>query len=240
MLFTLTLSLEVSIQFHYASVLSINVGAVLNTPARDANQRNRKRENSRQQILDAATRVFAREGFEAASMAGIAEQAGVKKALVQYHFETKENLWKEAVRRLWAQRDTTLPDIVELDSLEQGQDALRSVLRAIVEFTRQHPEWLALMFRESHNPGPRLTWLIDHYLSEDIRRGCSFVEHAQDVGLLPRTSPLQLLHLISGALSYNLLVAPMTRQATGVDLGSQESIAEQVEILLRLLENARG
>lgn len=208
----------------------------MTTAANGANQRALKRELTRQQILDAATCIFAREGFDAASMADIAEQANLKKALVQYHFETKENLWKESVKRLWAQRDATLPAFVTVDSPEEGQAALRNVLRAIVETTRVHPQWLALMFRESHRPGPRLTWLIENYLSQDIQRGCAFVEQAQGAGLLPKVSPLQLLHLISGALSYNLLVAPMTRQATGVDLSSRESIEEQVEILLRLLE----
>jgi len=29
---------------------------------------------------------------------------------------------------------------------------------------RSHPEWIALMFRKSASPGPRLTWLIDNYL----------------------------------------------------------------------------
>ena len=51
---------------------------------------------------------------------------------------------------------------------------------------------------------------------------------------LPR-SPLHLLHLISGALTYNLLVAPQTQLVTGTDLGSEESIAQQVSLLQTLL-----
>ena len=41
--------------------------------------------------------------------------------------------------------------------------------------------------------------------------------------------------MLSGALSYNLLVAPMTQRATGVDLGSDAQVHEQVDLLMRLL-----
>ena len=59
-------------------------------------------------------------------------------------------------------------------------------------------------------------------------------------GLLPDVSPLQLLHLISAALSYKLLVAPMTAQAVGVDLTTAEAMDEQVDILTDLLHPAHG
>jgi hypothetical protein len=48
-------------------------------------------------------------------------------------------------------------------------------------------------------------------------------------------SPLYLLHLISGALTYNLLVAPLTQRVTNIDLASPESIARQVTLLQTLL-----
>jgi TetR/AcrR family transcriptional regulator len=196
-----------------------------------------KRDSTRQQILESAARGFARAGFEASSMADIAGQAGLKKALVQYHFETKEKLWKEAVRHLWEERDAVLPFLLADGARKLGKDSLRDILKAIVEITRQQPAWIALILRESSTPGPRLDWLIDNYLRDDINRGVEFIRAAQQLKLLPQVSPLQLLHLISGALSYNLLVAPMTEQATGINLASEESIDEQVDILLQLLSN---
>jgi len=200
--------------------------------------RQEQKKQTREQILDAAARVFARAGFEAASLADIAGEAGVKKALVQYHFETKDNLWREAVAQLWARRDQTLPRYLESDAETVGEGAVRGIFSALLQFNKHHPEWLALVFRESATPGPRLSWLIEHHLRDDIARGTQFIEWAQRAGVLPRVSSLQLLHLVSGALSYNLMVAPMTRQATGVDLASEASMDEQVDILMGLLKSA--
>lgn len=199
-----------------------------------SNLRTQRRESSRQLILGAAISEFASEGFEAASLARIATRAGVKKALVQYHFATKDNLWKQAVHSLWAQRNTLIPTTTEPRVITQSVQ-VRAIFEAIVEFSRLHPAWVAFILRESSQPGPRLSWLIDQYLQDDIKQGCQFIEQAQAAGLLPRVSALQLLHLISGALSYNLLVAPMTQQATGTDLSSKASIDEQVDILMQLL-----
>ena len=55
--------------------------------------RQQQKEQTREQILEAAIDTFARLGFDGASLADIAAAAGVKKALVQYHFTTKDQLW---------------------------------------------------------------------------------------------------------------------------------------------------
>jgi len=205
-------------------------------PSRELNLRQQQRDSTREQILIAATTVFASQGFEAASMAEIAALAGHKKALLQYHFATKHNLWRHTVAHLWALRDRVLPRYLDDDSAGGAEASFRKVLRAVLSFNHHHPEWVALVFRESAQPGERLTWLIDHYLGQDISQGTEFIQRAQQDGLLPSVSPLQLLHLISGALCYTQLVAPMTLQATGTDLASNAAMDEQVDILLRLLQ----
>ena len=210
------------------------------TAATRNNQRQKQRAHTRAQIVRAAARVFAVRGFEAASMAEIAERAQLKKALIQYHFETKENLWRAAVAQLWQQRDRLMPRYLGQGGAGNSEQELRAIFTAMVRFSHHHPEWMALVFREASNPGPRLDWLIDTYLRSDLNRGTDFIARAQRDSLLPEGSPLQLLHLVSGALSYNLLLAPMTKRATGVNLASEKSIGEQVELLLQLLRPATG
>ena len=60
----------------------------------------------RKRLLDAATGVFAEQGFAGASMAAIGAAAGVSKGGVYFHFRHKEELfftvldhWREALRR---------------------------------------------------------------------------------------------------------------------------------------------
>jgi len=207
----------------------------MSTTQAETTVRQRQREQSRSQILVAAVTVFARSGFEASSLAEIAREAGVKKALVQYHFSTKEQLWKDAASRLWNERNNRLAEVLTDTCDDDLTNRMRQGFTALVEFTREKPQWLWFMFHEAAVNGPRLQWLIDTFLRDDYRLGEAFVEQFQQHGAMREGPPLHLLHLISGALTYNLLVAPQTYQVTGVDLASEDSIAEQVNLLQSLL-----
>ena len=56
--------------------------------------------NSTQEvILDAAEEVFASHGYEGATMRAIAKKADVNRALLHYHFQTKDNLYETVVKR---------------------------------------------------------------------------------------------------------------------------------------------
>jgi len=73
----------------------------------------------RTRIAEALVRVAARDGLHAVTMRGVATEAGVSLRLVQYYFETKEQLLLGALRQLeqlsrgrWAARLAELPDPV--------------------------------------------------------------------------------------------------------------------------------
>jgi AcrR family transcriptional regulator len=70
------------------------------SPTRGKNPRGAR---SIQRILDAAARIFGREGFQAASMSAVARAAGVSKGLLHYHFDSKEHLLIEAQRATFRQ-----------------------------------------------------------------------------------------------------------------------------------------
>lgn len=202
------------------------------------NARALKKQHTRRRILGAAIREFAELGFDAASMGVIARRAGLKKALVQYHFETKINLWKEAVDTLWLQleelNDTLPPQPVD-GTAEQEKAYIREVFRQVIRFARDHPAWVGVMFREASTPGARLDWLIEKHLRRNFEDGIALVEMAQRHGVLPEGSPLHLIHIISGALTYLLLVAPLTERITGVDLKTDDSLDTTVDLLITML-----
>lgn len=54
--------------------------------------RSERRARTRAQLLEAAARVYARRGFDAATLDDIAEEAGFTKGAVYDHFGSKENL----------------------------------------------------------------------------------------------------------------------------------------------------
>lgn len=208
------------------------------TQPADTNTRQRQKADTQNKILQSAIAEFARAGFEAASLAAIGASAGVKKALVQYHFPSKELLWQAAATRLLTGRNERLAHFMQESSGSAAPESLRPAFTAVVEYTRENPEWLWFMFHEAAIDSERRSWLIEHFLRTDYLLGEDFICQCQAAGLMRSGPPLHILHLISGALTYNLLVAPITLAATGTDLASRESIDQQVDLLLRMLEPA--
>ena len=200
--------------------------------------RRRQKAATRDRILRAAAEVFADLGFDAASMGIIARRAEVKKSLVQYHFDTKEKLWRTAVEAIWKERRRELPQYLEALPQLEGPERLRHLFKQIMHFAKDHPAWLGIMFREATTPGPRLDWLVDNFIRGDYERALGFAEGAQARGLLPEGPPLELMHILTGALTYALKIAPITQRAIGVDSQAEDYLDAHVDALIALLEGA--
>jgi len=73
----------------------------------------RRRQHTRELLLDAAEEVFARRGFEGASLDEIAETAGYTRGAIYKHFADKEELLHAACARL---NDTVIADFNAIPS----------------------------------------------------------------------------------------------------------------------------
>jgi AcrR family transcriptional regulator len=87
---------------------------------------NRRGARSVQRILDAAARLFGREGFQGASMTAVARAAGVSKGLLHYHFRSKEHLLIEATRATFQQLHLRFDE-----RFERGESGLSTALDAL-------------------------------------------------------------------------------------------------------------
>ncbi|MDX1640147.1 MAG: TetR/AcrR family transcriptional regulator [Balneolaceae bacterium] len=59
---------------------------------RTAKQNQEIREQTRQQIVDAAFELFANEGYAKTSISAVAKKAGISKGLIYHYFESKESI----------------------------------------------------------------------------------------------------------------------------------------------------
>jgi AcrR family transcriptional regulator len=102
--------------------------------------------DKRRQILDAAIRVFARQGFHATRVADIADEAGVAYGLVYHYFKSKEEVLNELFSERWS---LLLTAIDEADRSEASPRAkLETVAGFIVESYRHNPELMKVIIVE--------------------------------------------------------------------------------------------
>ncbi|MDH3616212.1 MAG: TetR family transcriptional regulator C-terminal domain-containing protein [Gammaproteobacteria bacterium] len=63
-------------------------------------KRTARREQRRQQLIDATMKCIARKGMGSTTLADVAGEAGLSQGIVNLHFESKDNLLKETLRYL--------------------------------------------------------------------------------------------------------------------------------------------
>ncbi len=94
-------------------------------------------------ILEAACRVIVREGSHGLRMAGVAEEAGVSKALVHYYFSTRQELLHRAFAFSVKRWHTAVT--AELVGATTGREKVERILLAGVEpalpFSEQKVLW---------------------------------------------------------------------------------------------------
>jgi len=97
------------------------------------------RAERREQILDAATRAFARTGFSSTSLEDIAAEAGVSHVILYRHFDSKSDLYRAVLERAC----TRLAENVGLDNFDEGSIAL------LVHAAADDPDGFRLLFRHA-------------------------------------------------------------------------------------------
>ncbi len=102
--------------------------------------------DKRRQILDAAVRVFARQGFHATRVSDIADEAGVAYGLVYHYFRSKDEVLNELFVERWS---LLLAAIEEADRAGGShRERLAAVAGFIVESYRHDPELMKVIIVE--------------------------------------------------------------------------------------------
>jgi AcrR family transcriptional regulator len=104
---------------------------------------NRRGVRSRERVLEAAERVMASDGFDAATLARVVEESGVPLSSVYHYFGSKDGVLLAVMER-GAER--FFADVVELDErLGTATEHLRAVVSNTVQALERHPSFLRLL-----------------------------------------------------------------------------------------------
>jgi AcrR family transcriptional regulator len=104
----------------------------------------------REQILGAALDVFAAGGYHETTLEAVASRAGVSKALIYEHFDSKRALHLALLRRY--EHDLLGRVAVATAAAEPGEERLRAGVEAFLEFVDEHREAWRMIFRTVEDP----------------------------------------------------------------------------------------
>ena len=101
--------------------------------------RRMRRAERREQILDAATRAFARAGFAATSLDDVAAEAGITRVILYRHFESKADMYRAVLDRACARLAE------QVGTGDYDQDSIPALVRAAAA----DPDGFRLLFRHA-------------------------------------------------------------------------------------------
>ena len=112
--------------------------------------RERAAQATRDGILRAAIKVFARHGYDGGRIEQISKAAGSYDRMIYYYFGSKEGLFTEVLEEIY-RRFNDAEAKLEID-LERPLAALEKVVRFVCSYYRDHPEFVTLLNTENlHN-----------------------------------------------------------------------------------------
>jgi AcrR family transcriptional regulator len=120
---------------------------------------------TRAKLLAAAGEIFAEKGFRDATVAEICLKAGTNVAAVNYHFGSKETLYREAWRHAFAQSVAAHPPDRGVAADAPPEERLRGQVAALLDrITDENNREFRIIQREFTNP----TGLLAEVMREEI------------------------------------------------------------------------
>ena len=108
-------------------------------------------EANRARILGAATAEFASRGFKGASMDAIAARTDTTRALINYYFGGKEQLYVAVLERVYAEIRVAETEL-DLDHLPPV-DAIRCIVEFTYNYYVEHENFVRLVVAENQDKG---------------------------------------------------------------------------------------
>ena len=173
--------------------------------------------DKRRQILDAAVRVFARQGFHSTRVADIADEAGVAYGLVYHYFKSKDEVLNELFSERWS---LLLTAIEEADRSEATPRAkLEAVAGFIVDSYRHDPELMKVIIVEVTRAAKSFGAAHRDTISDAYRQIQGIVEKAQASGEFRATVTAQFAAMAFYGAIEQVLTGWIFGLLVGDDLG---------------------
>ena len=140
----------------------------------------RSQQRRRDDILQAALKIFDQKGFEAVKMADVAEEAEVAKGTLYLYFETKSALLEGVVETAII---PTLQKIGEMAQSHSGSSRDLLVRQMQIAAARMASPEMKMLLRLMISGGPSHSGIVDFYYNSVVQTGLTHFKVTLDQGV---------------------------------------------------------
>ena len=211
-------------------------GLVTDVSPRPAGRRARaSSEGTRERIVQAAIELFAERSFEGASTRELAARARVAQPLLQYHFQSKDDLWRAAVDRIFDQLTRAMSErLASIDDPTSTAFA-KVMIREFITFSSRNPQLHRIITQECKTDGPRMDYVVDTHVRPIYEQAVRMFDRLVLAGDVPPIPSAHLYYILTGAGPTLFVLGPECRRLTGLDPTDDDVIEAHVDAVCRLL-----
>lgn len=194
---------------------------------------------TRDSLLRAATKIFARHGLNGGSVEQISKAAKSYDRMIYYYFGNKEGLYLAVLEEVY-RRFNEAESKLDLDP-EQPIESMRAVVRFVLGYYRSNPEFITLLNTENLHRGKHIRKLGDarEHSSPAIGIIARLLSSGAAKGIFRSDLSARDLYLMIAGLGYFYQSNRFTLSAfLGENLESPEAIAHWealvIEAVLRM------
>ena len=209
-----------------ATPTKIRTASLRAASARKTGVREQAAQTTRDNILKAATKVFARYGYEGGSVEKISKAAKSFDRMIYYYFGSKEGLFIEVLEETY-RRMNDAESKLDLDTAKPVE-ALQAVIRFVVGYYRKNPEFITLLNTENLHKGKHISKSMRarEYSSPAIEVIRRVLDSGQAQGLFRKDVSARDVYLLIAATGYFYMSNRHTLSAfLGEDLETAEALA---------------
>jgi AcrR family transcriptional regulator len=189
---------------------------------------------TRERLVQAATRLFADNGYRGASVRDICNLAGANPGAVSYHFDGKRQLYRAVLRRA-ADRLANLGPHTDANK-EDGRVSAVDALRGILDRVQSDDAATRLLLRDLADGGAVAVESLTPPLRSSFEQLAAALGHSDN----PRASSEARMLFLGLAAPLFLLTAawPVVARVLELELEQREQLMS--ELVRRALENHEG
>jgi TetR/AcrR family transcriptional regulator len=166
---------------------------------------------TRDDLLKAGAEVFAERGFEGATAELIAARAGATKAMINYHFRSKQRLYETILIATFTELAARL-DAVRSAGVS-APEQLRAFIEAFARAAADHPAFPPMMVREALAGGAHLPEQALLRIAGVVGVVAAIIERGIAEGSFRPVSPLLTHMSLVGSLLFFLATEPFRVKA---------------------------
>lgn len=188
--------------------------------------------SSKEALLEAALKAFARYGFEGASLHNISRMAEVAPPLIHYYFGSKDNLWRETVDYSLGELRREAAAIQNATRTLAPLDRLRVLLQAITHFAARCPDHFSMIIAEARSESGRYAWVHEHYTGVLFENVVSILKDARDQGTIKDVDMEQLAFFLIGGILLYFTASPIAAKDKNIHQTADKYTDHLFEIFL--------